>query len=61
MMAPKTFLVQAKTYFGGGKWYTLGIDYKRVVEIFSKAAMAFNPCVIRSGQVACLFCLFDFK
>ncbi len=36
LMAPKTFLVQAKTYFGGGKWYTLDIDYKRVAEIFRK-------------------------
>ena len=34
MMAPKTFLIQAKTYFGGGKWYTLDIDYKKVAEIF---------------------------
>jgi len=37
MMAPKTFLVQAKTYFGGGKWYTLEIDYNRVAEIFRNA------------------------
>jgi sugar phosphate isomerase/epimerase len=36
MMAPKTFLIQAKTYFGGGKWYTLDIDYKRIAEIFRK-------------------------
>jgi L-ribulose-5-phosphate 3-epimerase len=36
MMAPKTFLVQAKTYFGGGKWYTLDIDYNRVAAIFRK-------------------------
>ena len=36
MLAPKTFLVQAKTYFGGGKWYTLDIDYDRVAEIFRK-------------------------
>lgn len=36
MMAPKTFLVQAKTYYGGGKWYTLDIDYDRVAEIFRK-------------------------
>lgn len=36
MMAPKTFLIQAKTYFGGGKWYTLDIDYPRVAEIFRK-------------------------
>ena len=37
MMAPKTFLIQAKTYYGGGKWYTLDIDYKRVAAIFRKA------------------------
>lgn len=37
MMAPQTFLVQAKTYFGGGKWYTLEIDYKRVAQIFRNA------------------------
>ena len=37
MMAPKTFLIQAKTYYGGGKWYTLEIDYKHVAEIFRKA------------------------
>ncbi|MCG6190650.1 sugar phosphate isomerase/epimerase family protein [Maribellus maritimus] len=36
LMAPKTFLVQAKTYLGGGKWYTLDIDYPRVAEIFRK-------------------------
>jgi sugar phosphate isomerase/epimerase len=35
-MAPQTFLIQAKTYFGGGKWYTLDIDYSRVAEIFRK-------------------------
>ncbi len=34
LLAPKTFLVQAKTYFGGGKWYTLDIDYEKVAEIF---------------------------
>jgi sugar phosphate isomerase/epimerase len=36
LLAPKTFLVQAKTYFGGGKWYTLDIDYDKVAEIFHK-------------------------
>jgi sugar phosphate isomerase/epimerase len=36
LLAPKTFLVQAKTYFGEGKWYTLDIDYNRVAEIFRK-------------------------
>ncbi|MEM6469888.1 MAG: hypothetical protein AAF802_10075 [Planctomycetota bacterium] len=27
-----TVFVQAKTYYGGGSWYTLEIDYKRVAE-----------------------------
>ncbi len=29
-------LVQAKTYFGGGRWYTLDIDYARVAAILRK-------------------------
>ena len=29
-MAKDTVLVQAKTYYGGGEWYTLDIDYERV-------------------------------
>lgn len=37
MMAPKTSLIQAKTYYGGGTWYTLDIDYERVARIFHKA------------------------
>ncbi len=37
MLAPQTFLVQAKTYFGGGKWYTLDIDYHKVAKIFHDA------------------------
>jgi L-ribulose-5-phosphate 3-epimerase len=36
LLAPRTFLVQAKTYFGGGKWYTLDIDYEKVAGIFDK-------------------------
>ena len=36
LLAPKTFLVQAKTYYGGGKWYTLDIDYEKVAEILRK-------------------------
>ncbi|MDX2442412.1 MAG: sugar phosphate isomerase/epimerase family protein [Bacteroidales bacterium] len=35
-LAPRAFLIQAKTYFGGGKWYTLDIDYDKVAEIFKK-------------------------
>ncbi|MBX3418490.1 MAG: sugar phosphate isomerase/epimerase [Pirellulaceae bacterium] len=33
LMAPKTVYVQAKTYFGGGTWYTLDIDYPAIAEI----------------------------
>ena len=35
-LAPHAVLVQAKTYFGGGTWYTLDIDYPRVAEILKK-------------------------
>jgi hypothetical protein len=31
-------LVQAKTYFGGGTWYTLDIDYAKVAAILRKHA-----------------------
>ena len=37
MMAPKTVYVQAKTYFGGGTWYTLDINYDRVAGILKNA------------------------
>ncbi len=32
-LAPEAVFVQAKTYFGGGTWYTLDIDYDRVAKI----------------------------
>ena len=37
-MAPHAVLVQAKTYYGGGEWYTLDIDYQRVAKILREAA-----------------------
>jgi L-ribulose-5-phosphate 3-epimerase len=37
MLAPKTVFVQAKTYFGGGEWYTLDLDYKRIARTLAKA------------------------
>ena len=36
-IAPKTVFVQAKTYFGGGEWYTLDLDYARIAKILSDA------------------------
>jgi len=37
MIAPKTIYVQAKTYYGGGEWYTLDLDYKRIAKILADA------------------------
>ena len=37
MIAPKTVYVQAKTYPGGGEWYTLDLDYKRIAKILANA------------------------
>jgi sugar phosphate isomerase/epimerase len=35
-LAPKTVYVQAKTYFGGGLWYALDLDYTRIAQILRK-------------------------
>ena len=34
-IAPKAVFVQAKTYFGGGEWYTLDLDYDRIAKILA--------------------------
>ena len=36
-LAPRTVLVQAKTYFGGGQWYTLDLDHRRIARILQSA------------------------
>jgi L-ribulose-5-phosphate 3-epimerase len=36
-IAPKTVFVQAKTYFGGGEWYSLDLDYARIAKILAAA------------------------
>lgn len=33
ILAPQTILMQAKTYYGEGKWYTLDLDYPRIGDI----------------------------
>ena len=33
LMAPETVFVQAKTYFGGGTWYDIDIDYPSIAKI----------------------------
>ena len=34
--APQTVFMQAKTYYGGGLWYTLDLDYPRIAKIMRK-------------------------
>lgn len=36
-LAAETVLLQAKTYYGGGTWYTLDLDYDRIAAIMKKA------------------------
>ncbi len=36
LLAPQTVLVQAKTYFGGGLWYALDLDYSRIAAMLRK-------------------------
>ena len=37
LIAPKTVYAQAKTYYGGGEWYTLELDYARIEKILAAA------------------------
>lgn len=37
LLAPFATIVQAKTYYGGGEWYTLDLDYARVARILRHA------------------------
>jgi L-ribulose-5-phosphate 3-epimerase len=36
-LAPYASIVQAKTYYGGGEWYTLDLDYQRIAGILRNA------------------------
>lgn len=36
-LAPYATIVQAKTYFGGGEWYTLDLDYEKIAGILRRA------------------------
>lgn len=35
-LAPHAVLVQAKTYYGGGEWYSLDLDYPRIAAMLRK-------------------------
>ncbi len=39
-LAPHASIVQAKTYFGGGEWYTLDLDYVRIARILRDAGFS---------------------
>jgi L-ribulose-5-phosphate 3-epimerase len=39
-LAPYATIVQAKTYYGGGEWYTLDLDYPRIARILRDAGFA---------------------
>ena len=36
-LAPHAAIVQAKTYYGGGEWYTLDLDYQRIAKTLREA------------------------
>lgn len=36
-LAPRAIFMQAKTYFGGGVWYSLDLDYERIADIMHDA------------------------
>lgn len=36
-LAAQASIVQAKTYYGGGEWYTLDLDYQRIAGILRQA------------------------
>ena len=50
LIAPKTVYVQAKTYYGGGEWYTLDLDYARIARILSDAGYTGFVCLEFEGK-----------
>ena len=49
-IAPKAVYVQAKTYYGGGEWYTLNLDYKRIARILKDAGYTGYCCLEFEGK-----------
>jgi sugar phosphate isomerase/epimerase len=49
-IAPKTVFVQAKTYYGGGLWYTLELDYQRVARILADAGYSGYVSIEMEGK-----------
>ncbi len=51
-IAPKTVFVQAKTYDGGGEFYTLDLDYKRIAKILRDAGYTGYVALEMEGKEA---------
>jgi sugar phosphate isomerase/epimerase len=51
-IAPRTVFVQAKTYHGGGEWYTLDLDYRRIARILAEARYAGYVSLEMEGKEA---------
>lgn len=49
-IAPKTVYMQAKTYYGGGEWYTLNLDYARIARILADAGYSGYCCLEFEGK-----------
>lgn len=49
-LAPHAVFVQAKTYFGGGVWYELDIDYDRVAKMLRDADYRGYICLEFEGK-----------
>ena len=43
-LAPLATIVQAKTYHGGGVWYTLDLDYPRIARILQARPATADGC-----------------
>ncbi len=50
-IASETIFVQAKTYPGGGKWYTLDLDYVRIARILKDAGYSGYVSLEMEGKV----------
>lgn len=53
-IASKTIFVQAKTYYGGGQWYTLDLDYPRIGKILSESGYRGYISLEFEGMEDCL-------
>lgn len=50
LIAPRAVYVQAKTYYGGGEWYTLDLDYKRIARILKDVSYTGYCCLEFEGK-----------